>query len=228
MINGHSILAIIPARGGSKGVLKKNIKPLAGKPLIAWTIEEAKKSKYIDRFILSSDDQEIIAIAKQWGCEVPFVRPKELAEDTTPGIQPVLHAMQFFPDYEYILLLQPTSPLRTHEDIDSCIEYLMENNSESCVSVVEVDKPPYWMYTLDKQSLLHPFVEGVTIARRQDAKKIYVFNGAIYIAKRNFLLKHETFVTAQTIGFVMDKEHSFDIDTELDFKICECLINMNR
>lgn len=122
------ILAIIPARGGSKGVPRKNIRDLAGKPLIAWTIEEAKKSKYITRLILSSEDEEIIEAAKKYGCEVPFVRPIELAQDNTPGIEPVLHAIEKCPGYDYVLLLQPTSPLRTVEDIDGCIEFLLNKN----------------------------------------------------------------------------------------------------
>lgn len=120
-----TFLAIIPARGGSKGVPRKNIRNLAGKPLIAWTIEEAKKSKYINRVILSSDDNEIIEIAKNYNCEVPFVRPKNIAEDNTPGIDPVLHAIKQCPGYDYVVLLQPTSPLRTVEDIDGCIRYML-------------------------------------------------------------------------------------------------------
>ncbi len=114
MIAGKTVLAIIPARGGSKGVPRKNIRLLAGKPLIVWTIDEAKKSKYIDRFILSSEDDEIIKIAREYGCEVPFKRPIELAQDDTPGIEPVIHAINTLEDkYDYVVLLQPTSPLRT-------------------------------------------------------------------------------------------------------------------
>ena len=129
MLNGKTILAIIPARGGSKGIPRKNIKPLAGKPLIAWTIEEAKKSKYIDRLILSSEDEEIIRIAKKWGCEVPFVRPKEFAEDETSGIEPILHAIETLSEkYDYVCLLQPTSPLRTVNDIDGCIKKCIDRS----------------------------------------------------------------------------------------------------
>nr|HPK54819.1 acylneuraminate cytidylyltransferase family protein [Smithellaceae bacterium] len=117
MIQGKTVLAIIPARGGSKGIPRKNITNLAGKPLIAWTIEEAKKSKYIDRLILSSEDNEIIQVAKEWGCEVPFIRPRELAEDDTLGIEPVLHALNTIKKkYDYVVLLQPTSPLRSVDD----------------------------------------------------------------------------------------------------------------
>ena len=121
MIEGKKVLAVIPARGGSNGVPRKNIIDVGGKPLIAWTIEEARKSKYIDRLILSSDDREIIEIAKRWGCEVPFEQPAEMARDGTPGIAPVLHAIEMLPDYDYVVLLQPTSPLRQVEDVDGCI-----------------------------------------------------------------------------------------------------------
>ncbi|MEH2097772.1 acylneuraminate cytidylyltransferase family protein, partial [Nostoc sp.] len=121
MIHGKKVLAIIPARGGSKAVPRKNIREIGGKPLIAWTIEEAKKSQYIDRLILSSEDDEIISIAQKWGCEIAFKRPVELAQDDTPGIAPVLHALNQLPIYDYVVLLQPTSPLRQVIDIDGCI-----------------------------------------------------------------------------------------------------------
>jgi CMP-N,N'-diacetyllegionaminic acid synthase len=114
-----------PCSGWFKRDSEKNIKPLKGKPLIAWTIEEAKKSKLLDKIIVSTDDEEIMNVAKKWGAEVPFLRPSELAQDDTPGIAPVLHALEYFPDYEYIVVLQPTSPLRLAEDIDEAI-YLCE------------------------------------------------------------------------------------------------------
>ena len=146
MISGKSILAIIPARGGSKGIPRKNIKLLAGKPLIAWTIDEAKKSIYIDRLILSSEDEEIIRIAKEWGCEAPFIRPAELAEDNTPGIDVVIHAIDALKEkYDYLVLLQPTSPLRKVEDIDRCIETCIDRNVPACISVSETMNHPYWM-----------------------------------------------------------------------------------
>src|SRR5690349_12171236 len=147
MIQDKSILAIIPARGGSKSIPYKNLAPLVGKPLIAWTIEEAKKSKYIDRLILSSEDEQIIKTAKAYGCEAPFIRPAELSLDETPGIAPVLHALKEIKEhYDYILLLQPTSPLRTAEDIDKALEFALENGAAFCVSITVPDKSPYWMY----------------------------------------------------------------------------------
>ena len=131
MYEGKKFLAVIPARGGSKGVPRKNIKMLAGKPLIAWTIDEAKKSKFIDTCIVSTEDEEIKKVAENCGGCVPFLRPAELAQDSTPGIEVILHAMEKFPDYDYIVLLQPTSPLRLVEDIDGAIEFCIKQKSNS-------------------------------------------------------------------------------------------------
>lgn len=221
------ILAVIPARGGSKGVPRKNIKELAGKPLIAWTIEEAKKSKYIDRLILSSEDDEIINVAKHFGCEVPFKRPIELAEDDTPGINPVIHAIMQCPGYDYVVLLQPTSPLRTVEDIDGCIEKIVSNEAPFCVSVTEPEKSPYWMYTLEKDKMKPLLPQDKLIARRQELPKSFALNGAVYVAEINKLLKEKSFLTKETVAYIMSQERSFDIDTIIDFKICESLIGNN-
>lgn len=217
MINNHTILGIIPARGGSKGVPRKNIRNIAGKPLISWTIEEAKKSKYIDRLILSSEDEEIISVAKTWGCEVPFIRPLELARDDTPGIEPVLHALKMCSGYDYVVLLQPTSPLRSNIDIDKCIELCIENNANSSVSVNEPDKSPYWMYNLDADGRMHQLIDTeLSYTRRQELPKTYVLNGAVYVARAKWLLENKTFITEKTIAYIMPKERSLDIDTELD------------
>lgn len=222
MINGKKILAIIPARGGSKGIPRKNIRLLAGKPLIVWTIEEAKKSRYIDRLMLSSEDEEIISIAKEWNCDVPFKRPQELAQDNTPGIEPVIHAINNLPEkYDYVCLLQPTSPLRTSKHIDACIEKCIYNNAESCVSVCEVDKHPYWMYKLNGNQILMPFFEEILVARRQDLPKIFAINGAVYIATINQILSKNIFVTKETLGYVMDRKSSVDIDDEVDFSLAD-------
>ena len=226
MISGKSILAIIPARGGSKGLPRKNIREVGGKPLIAWTIEEAKKSKYIDRLILSSEDEEIIKIAKTWDCEVPFVRPIELAQDDTPGIEPVLHAIKAIPEkYDYVVLLQPTSPLRKVEDIDGCIELCIQNNAPACVSVTEPDKNPYWMFTIDKKGQLNPFVVAARlITRRQDLPKVYALNGAVCVAKRDWLEKNKNFISEETMAYMMDEERSLDIDSESNLNYCDFIL----
>jgi CMP-N,N'-diacetyllegionaminic acid synthase len=226
MINGKSILAIIPARGGSKGIPRKNIRDLCGKPLIAWTIEEAKKSKYIDRLILSSEDAEIIAVAKKWGCEVPFVRPKELAQDDTPGIAPVLHAIDTLADkYDYTVLLQVTSPLRTIADIDGCIECCLQQEAKSCVSVSEAKENPYWMFRMTQNSTLTNMIDDdKEYVKRQDLPKCYLLNGAVYVAETNWLLKTKNFRSEETVGYIMPIDRSVDIDCEMDFKFCELII----
>ncbi|MFZ5633348.1 MAG: cytidylyltransferase domain-containing protein [Bacillota bacterium] len=227
MIDGKRILAVIPARGGSKGIPRKNIRIVAGKPLIAWTIVEARKSKYIDRMILSSDDKEIISVAESWGCEAPFVRPAELAQDDTPGIEPVLHAIQTLPayDYDYVVLLQPTSPLRTVSDIDGCIEYCLKQRANACVTVTEQDKSPYWMFTLDYYGRIHSLIctEKKNL-RRQDLPVVYSLNGAVYIARIKWLLENKSFTSDETLAYVMPCERALDIDTEYHLRIFEFLI----
>jgi len=229
MIHGKSILAIIPARGGSKGIPRKNICMLAGKPLIAWTIEEAKKSKYIDRLIVTSEDEEIIKVAKEWGCEVPFVRPVELAQDDTPGIEPVLHAVSVLPGYDYVVLLQPTSPLRLADDIDGCIEVCLSSRAPSCVSVTEVDQHPYLMYEVDGTGYMSPFVhQEVVRFRRQDLPPLYILNGAVYIAEQAFLWESRSFLSSLTKAYRMPKSRSFDIDDAVDLAACENLMSAKK
>ena len=231
MINVKTVLAIIPARGGSKGLPGKNIKALCGKPLIAWSIEQAKKSEYIDRLILSSEYEEIIKVAKECSCEVPFIRPVELAKDGTPGIEPVLHALNTLKEqYDYVVLLQPTSPLRTIDDIDGCIERCVEANAPSCISVSETDHSPYWMVSVDEKDALSALLPHYSnVHRRQDLPKVYFLNGAVYIAESNWLMRHKSFrVDNQTIAFFMEKKRSLDIDTEIDFQLCEFLISKSE
>ncbi|WP_223552925.1 MULTISPECIES: cytidylyltransferase domain-containing protein [Lysinibacillus] len=218
------ILAVIPARGGSKGVPRKNIKMLAGKPLIAWTIEEAKKSKYITSVILSSEDDEIIEVAEKYGCDVPFKRPMEIAQDDTAGIMPVLHAIEQCPGYDYVVLLQPTSPLRTVEDIDGCIEYAIENNAEFCVSVKETEKSPFWMYTVNDGKMGQFIKQNQLITNRQELPKIYILNGAVYFSRIKSIVQKKSFLTEETTAYIMPFENSYDIDTELDFKVCQTIM----
>lgn len=226
MINGKKILALIPARGGSKGVPRKNVKILGGKPLIAWTIEAANQSKYIDRVILSSEDEEIIEVAKKWGCDVPFIRPKKLSQDDTPSMEVILHAIEQVKGYDYVVLLQPTSPFRTTEDIDKCIEKCIENNQKSCVSIVEVSENPYWMYTVTENEVLNPLIDNYgKYYQRQKLPKTYILNGAVYVASIEWLKQSKSFLSKNTISVEMTKEKSIDIDTMLDFKVASLLID---
>ena len=223
MINGKKILAVIPARGGSKGVPRKNVRELAGKPLICWTIDAAKESKYIDRLILSSEDDEIISVAKAVGCDVPFIRPENLASDTAAGVDVLCHAVEHVgEDFDYVVLLQPTSPLRQSSDIDGAVQLCVDQNVASVVSVVEATKSPYWMYHMQCDCALSPFVEN-SAANRQQLPQVYALNGAVYVLRIASLLKNRKIMSAETIGHVMPEERSYDIDSETDFLICEFL-----
>jgi N-acylneuraminate cytidylyltransferase len=198
---------------------------VAGKPLIAWTIEEAEKSTYIDRLVLSSEDSEIIRVAKEWGCEVPFVRPAELAKDDTPGVEPVIHALEVLPVCDYVVLLQPTSPLRKCSDIDACIELCVNEHASSCVSISEPDKSPYWMFKLAGGKRLKPLMKaGELPRRRQELPKVYAVNGAVYVTDRAWLLRSRRFIGDDTVGYEMPRERGLDIDTEFDLRICEVLL----
>lgn len=220
-----SLLAIIPARSGSKGIPRKNIKPLAGKPLIGWSIEAAKKATCINRIIVSTEDKEIVSVARGLGADVPFMRPAELAADETPGIAPVLHAVEQLPEYDWVLLLQPTSPLRTHADIEAIWQLCHVCNSPSAVSVAEVGKHPYWMYQRDAEHRLQPFIkERPDATRRQDLPPAYALNGALYLARTDWLLEQQNFVGPETLGYVMPPERSVDLDTQQDWLWVESLI----
>jgi N-acylneuraminate cytidylyltransferase len=229
VFDGKSILAIIPARGGSKGVPRKNIREVSGKPLIAWTIEEAKKAQYIDRLILSSEDDEIISVARRWGCEVPFKRPAELSQDHMPAVEPVLHALNIISEhYHYVVLLQPTSPLRCAEDIDGCIRTCVSMGAPACISVSEVDKSPFLMYRLDSTRHMAELIEhDKTSYQRQDFSKIYAPNGAVYVAVTDWLKKNRRFLSPQTIAYIMSRERSLDIDVEWDMKVFEAIVSNN-
>jgi N-acylneuraminate cytidylyltransferase len=220
VIDGRRVLAVIPARGGSKGVPRKNLRPVGGRPLLAWTIEQARAVAGLDRIVVSSDDAEILEVARAWGAETPFVRPAELAADTTPGIDPVLHAIEALPGYDYVVLLQPTSPLRRPGDIDACLRQALGRGAPACLSVTAAEPSPYWMFRMDAAGRLAPVLEdGPLPARRQDLPPVFVINGAIYVAATDWLLRHRSFVSPETIGFEMPRDRSLDLDTEEDFEL---------
>ena len=217
-------LAVIPARGGSKGVAKKNIKPLAGKPLIAWAIESALRSELLDAVVISTEDEEIAAVARDWGASVPFLRPSALARDDTPGIEPIMHALGQLPDFDAVLVLQPTSPLRTTEDIDACIELAQKLRAPSAVSVTKPEKHPLWMYRIDADLCLHALIDAPAVSRRQDLPAVYALNGALYYARTEWLHRHRTLVSAETVAYVMPPERSIDLDTLLHWEFAELLL----
>lgn len=217
MINGNRVLGVIPARGGSKGVPGKNIRQVGGKPLIAWTIEAAHSSEYLDRVVLSSDDPGIIAVAQQYNCDVPFVRDPQLAGDSTPTIDVVLDVLNRCPGFDWIVLLQPTSPLRSGHDIDQAIERCAALNAPSCASVCLVQESPYWMFTLNRDARLAALIPNQVVTRRQDLPPVYSLNGAIYVCASEWIRRERKFVTAETVAYEMPVERSLDLDTESDF-----------
>ncbi len=225
MLGDKRYLAVIPARAGSKGLPGKNLLPLGGKPLIAWSIEAALASCYLDQVIVSSEDAEILTTAREWGAATPFVRPAELAEDDTPGIDVVLHACQVLTGYDYVVLLQPTSPLRTAGDIDQAIERNEECGAPACVSVTKADKSPYWMYYLNDAGHMTPVMDvGQRPSLRQALPDAHALNGAVYVARIDWLCRTRSFLTPETVAYVMPRERSVDIDTDLDFKMAEALM----
>ena len=226
MIDDKKILAVITARGGSKGLPRKNIADVGGRPLIAWTIDAANGSPFIDRTVLSSDDDEIIAIAKNLGCDAPFVRPGELANDTSPSADALIHALdQMTETYDYLVLLQPTSPLRVTEDIDGAIEKCHTSGAPACVSGCEPAKSPYWMFHVGNDGILSPVIdfEGLK-TRRQDLPVVFAPNGAVFVARVPWFLEHRTFYGPGTVAYVMPPERSVDVDTALDLCVAEAFL----
>jgi CMP-N-acetylneuraminic acid synthetase len=221
------VLGIIPARGGSKGIKRKNIYLLSGKPLIAYTIEAALKSKKISKVTVSTDDLEIAQIAKKYGAEVPIMRPEELAKDDSPGILSLFHMVEYLENtgtkIDIIVTLQPTSPLRTNRDIDAVIDKLISTNSDSVISVNEVKQTPYLMFRVENDRLKPFFGEEMKI-NRQALPKVYSLNGAIYATKRDVLMKQRTVYGEDIRPYIMPEERSIDIDTLFDTKIAEMIL----
>ncbi|MCK9224207.1 MAG: acylneuraminate cytidylyltransferase family protein [Candidatus Muirbacterium halophilum] len=232
MHNNKTFLAIIPARGGSKRLPRKNTLDLAGKPLIAWSIEAGLKSKYIDEVMVSTDDDEIINIAKNCGARIPFVRPKKLSNDFSTRSEVIKHTIEFYQNkldknFDYLIFLQPTSPLRDEIDIDKAIEYLFCKNADAIVSVCEVGYPIQWSGVLPKNNDMSSFLEDIAIkSRSQDFKTIYKLNGALYICStKKFLEQGCLFLKENIYAYKMLESISVDIDTKEDFEYAEFLMN---
>lgn len=222
-------IAIIPARGGSKGVPKKNIKLLNEKPLIAYTIEAAKQAKLFERVVVSTDSEEIAEVSKQYGAEVPFLRPAELSGDNVSSDDVILHALQFFEDkgkkYDFVCKLQPTSPLRTSEHIKEAYHYFYNNHYNYVVSVCECEHSPRWSGELDEDNGMEHFMaEEYKRAVRQQIAKYYRLNGAIYIGKTQQYRQDKSFLGRGCHAYIMSQEDSVDIDSMLDFKIAELIM----
>lgn len=225
-----TLLAIIPARGGSKGVPRKNIKLLAGKPLIAWTIEAARACPDVSRLIVTTEDAEIADVSREWGAEVPFMRPAEIAQDDTSGMAPILHALQWLAENEnyrpdWVMVLQATSPLRTTGDIAEAIT-LTKTGTSSVVSVTEANPHPYLMKQLRDDGTLQAFIAPPKTddSRRQAFPAVYALNGAIYLNTYESVLKNETFLLPDTHAYIMPPERSIDIDTLWDFHLADLIL----
>jgi pseudaminic acid cytidylyltransferase len=233
MLNGKKILAIIPARGGSKRLPRKNVLPLCGKPLIAWSIEAAQQSSYIDKIMVSTDDAEIAKIAEKYGVEVPFIRPSKLASDSASTIDVIIHAVSYYKangeKYDYVIILQPTSPLRSSQHISGAIKLLQEKKADAIISVCETEHSPLWANTLSENSSLELFLrEEIKNKRSQDLPKYYRLNGAIYLINvMNLLAEKTMFISNNIYAYKMNKKSSVDIDEDLDFLFAECILNNN-
>jgi CMP-N-acetylneuraminic acid synthetase len=224
-------MAVIPARGGSKGIFKKNIKYLAGKPLIVWTIEMSLKTPCIDRVIVSTDSEDITDVARDFGAEVPFLRPPELAQDDTPDLPVYQHALAWMEESEnycpdIVVWLRPTAPLRTSEDIKGAVNKLLETNADWVRSVCLVEHHPYWMYRMENERL-DSFVRGVDIRKyyqRHLLPPVYRINGAVDVAWRKTVMEKELSYSGDVCAYVMPVERSIDIDTVQDLAFTEFLL----
>lgn len=231
MFGKQKILALIPARGGSKGIKDKNIISLAGKPLIAYSIEAAKKSKYIDSIVVTTDSEKIAEVAKRYGARVPFLRPAELATDTSKTIDAVLHAIKTLKtmrkEYDVLVLLQPTQPLRTNNDIDEALEVYYKNKEEGLVSVSFVDDSPLLIRSISNEGKLLNLLSQNSTCRRQDMPEYYKVNGCIYINKIDEINENTSF-NDNKVPFIMRKEHSVDIDELSDLWMAEYYLQTDK
>ena len=225
MFQGKKIIAVIPARGGSKGFPRKNIQELSGKPLVAWSIGSAQASKLLDHFVVTTDDVTISKVSEEWGAQV-ICRPSELATDTANIESALFHALEKMEgNWDLIVLLQPTSPLRLGQDIDDCIRTMFEKNAPAAISVCEPQKSPYWMYKVSEEARMSPVAAEIDAVRRQDLPKVYSLNGAVYVAEIEWLKSNGRFMSADTAAHIMPIFRSVDIDSELDLVIAESIFN---
>lgn len=215
-----NVFYLITARGGSKGIPRKNIKELAGLPLIAYKIIAAKRCRYPGRIIVSTDDTEIAKIAKKYGAEVPFIRPDYLASDTASSMDVVEHALKWLDEndtikYDYICLLEPSSPFATPQDLHNAIFNIIENNADTLLSMKEVDVSRRFIWELDNNGRLSNFYEAIynyKNLRRQDQKPEYTMNGCMYIARTKYFRENKTFHSINSLPYIMPVEKSIEID----------------
>ena len=231
MYKNKKILGVITARGGSKGIPGKNIKELCGKPLIAYTVLAAKQSQYLTRTIVSTDYENIAEVAKKYGGDVPFLRPTDLSGDKSTSISVVQHAISWLKEkngenYDYLMILQPTSPLRTAQDIDECIKLIVDTDADSVMGMYELTDFSLKKLKRIEDGIILPLLEdeGKTSSMRQDSEKIYKRNCAIYLTKIEHVMKGDLF-GAISRAYVMPEERSIDINKPIDFELAEFWCN---
>ncbi len=229
MFEGKKILGIIPARGGSKGLPGKNIRMLCGKPLIAWSIASALKSQCIDELMVTTDSNEIAQVAEQYGANVPFIRPDELATDEAKSVDVVAHTIDWYEErqkrYDLLMLLQPTSPLRTAEDIRNAVSLFFDKQAEAVISVCGVDHHPWWSNTLPADGSMKQFLRPeISKTNRQDLPVFYRLNGAIDLIENRLFMERRSFWPERTYAYIMPQERSIDIDSMIDFRLAELLL----
>ena len=225
MLDHKSFLAVIPARAGSKRLPHKNRLPLAGKPLIQWAIEAAQASVYMDAIVVSSDDNDLLNMASQAGVEAQ-ARPASLATDTASSADCVAYVLeQMTSQYDYLVLLQPTSPLRTAADIDAAIRKAVESGADSVTSVTETEHSPLWSNTLPVDGSMADFIKPTNNKRSQDLSTYYRLNGAIYVVDVSAFLTNKQFIQSMGFAHIMPQQRSVDIDTQLDLLYAESVIN---
>ena len=232
--SNHKVLAVIPARGGSKGIPKKNLHNLAGKPLIYYSLSACQKSKLITDIIVTTDNLDIKKTVESYGLEVPFLRPERLATDDALAIPTVIHSVKKMEklknkEYDYVIMIQPTAPLRTAKDIDDSLELLFTEDTDSIISIVDVDNyHPIKMKVINKNRLLDFQDSDLENPPRQSLPKVYIVNGAIYATKRNVLIENETFKGESCFPFVMPQERSVNIDNISDFIVAEYYLSLDE
>ena len=231
MSNNFSCLGIILARGGSKGLPGKNVKPLCGKPLINWSIDQGLQCSFVNDLIVSTDCQDIASVAIKAGAEVPFLRPKALALDTSSSIDAIIHAIDYLDDfgrtYDYVLLLEPTSPLRQVKDLEESFNLITKQEFESLVSVSEATTHhPNFMFTINDNHCIVPYSNGQSCngLRRQDLQPCYFLDGSIYLSSIKSLKHNGGFYHSSTYAYVLSKWKSLEIDDLDDFLMVEALM----
>lgn len=233
MINGKRVLALVPARSGSKGVPHKNVRPLHGKPLLAWPIAAARASRHVDRVVISTDSAEYAELARQAGADVPFLRPAALASDTAPSIDFILHALDHLDAsgerYDYLMLLEPTSPLTDGGDVDAALSTLDANRdvADSIVGVTAmVSTHPVFAVRIGDQGLIHPYAASSfgQLPRRQDTELLYHLEGSLYASSVEALRRERSFCHRRTLPYVTPRWKSFEIDDLVDFVCIEAIL----